>query len=121
MYDPILGRKRFAFVKVIAAGTGDTDLLSAPATGETYWLQHLTVTITTLAAQTFNIEDKGGSPTVYFTAPASLAVGSYYVNMGPVGVAASATATTLEYDCSAAGVALTVSGWGWVQPAAATS
>ncbi len=107
--------KRFAFIKVITASDGDTDLLTAPPTGETFWVQQINVTIVTAAAQTFRIEDKGASPVVYFSAPASLAVGTYNIPLGPLGVAASAAATTLEYDCSAAGVAAVISGWGYIR------
>lgn len=105
---------KFSFVKVIATTDGDTDLLAAPAEGLTYVLEHLTVTIVTAAAQAFRVEDKGASPTVYFSAPASLAIGSYYVNLGPLGVAASASATTLEFDTAAAGVGCVISGYGHV-------
>jgi hypothetical protein len=107
--------KQFAFIKSIATGDGDTDLMTAPATGETLWVCQINVTIVTAAAQAFRIEDKGGSPIVYFSAPASLAVGTYNVPLGPMGVAVSASATTLEYDCAAAGVACVVSGWGYIR------
>lgn len=112
--DPLIPRERFAFCKSIAATDGDTDLMTAPGTGKTLWLQYLTVNIVTAAAQAFRIEDKGASPQVYFSAPASLAVGNYIVNLGPIGVAASASATTLEFDTAAAGVACIVSGWGYM-------
>jgi hypothetical protein len=107
--------KKFAFVKSIATSDGDTDLLTAPATGETLWVCQINVTIHTAAAQSFRIEDKGSSPIVYFSAPNSLAVGTYNVPLGPMGVAVSASATTLEFDTSAAGVGCIVSGWGYIR------
>src|SRR3990167_6528794 len=104
--------KRFTFLKVIGTGDGDTDLLTAPATGETLWVQHITVTIVTAAAQPFIVADKGGSPVTFFSAPASLAAGSYYVKLGPVGFPVSTSAVTLEFDTAAAGGAAVISGWG---------
>ena len=108
-------QKRFTFLQVIGTGDGDTDLLTAPATGETLWVQHITVTIVTAAAQAFRIEDKGASPVIFFSAPASLAAGSYYVKLGPVGFPASTSAVTLEFDTAAAGVAAVISGWGYIR------
>ena len=104
---------KFSFVKQIATGTGDTELVAAPGAGKKLVIQSLMVTITTAAAQTFNIEDDGGSAVVLFAAPASLAVGTYGVDCGPLGVPVTAN-TALQYDCGAAGVGATISGWGYI-------
>ena len=112
--NPFWSGQRFAFNKVLGTGDGDTEIVATPGSGKTLYIEHLTVTITTAAAQAFDIEDDGGSPVEIFKAPASLAVGSYYVNHGPLGFPLTAN-TALQYDCAAAGVGLTVSGYGHVR------
>lgn len=105
------GRQRWSFCTPIATSAGDTDLVAAPTAGRKIVVQHLTVTITTAAAQAFDIEDNSGTVEI-FKAPASLAVGSYYVNLGPLGVALTA-AEKLYFNTAAAGVGVTISGWGY--------
>lgn len=106
--------EKFSFNKVIGTSDGDTDLVAAPGAGRTLYVEHLTVTITTAAAQAFDVEDKGGAPVEIFKAPASLAVGSYYVNHGPLGFPLT-TNTALEFDTAAAGVGCTISGYGHIR------
>jgi hypothetical protein len=107
----------FSFVENIATGTGDTTLVSAPGAGRSLVVQVLTVTITTAAAQAFDIEDSDASaPVELFKAPASLAAGTYAVDAGPLGKALTAN-TALEFDTAAAGVGLTISGFGYIREA----
>ena len=101
-------------MSAIGTGTGDTTVVAAPGANRTLVLQGLTVTITTAAAQAFNIEDTGSSPQIYFAAPNSLAAGTYGVDMGVLGVKASAANLGLQFDTASAGVGLTVSGFGYI-------
>ena len=110
------GSAGFSFATNIGTGTGDTDLVATPGASRRLVVQVLTVVITTAAAQAFNIEDDGGSAVVLFAAPASLAAGTYVVDAGPLGVALTAN-TALEYDAAAAGVGLTISGFGYIREA----
>lgn len=106
---------KFAFVSHVAAADGDTDVLAAAGAGKTHVLQKLTVTIVLAAAQTFRIEDKGSAPKVFFTAPASLAAGTYVLDFGPLGIPFSEANVALEADVAAAGVQMTVSGHGYIR------
>lgn len=107
--------QHWSFVTNIATTDTDITLVAAPATGRTLVVQVLTVAITTSAAQAVNIEDASASGAVQvFRAPASLAVGTYGVDAGPLGVALTA-ATALEWDAVAAGVGATVSGFGYIR------
>jgi len=107
-------QEQWAFVKPIATTDGDTSLVAAPGAGRRLRVQVLVVTITTAAAQAFDIEDDGSSPVEVFKAPASLAVGTYGVDAGPLGLALTAN-TALEFDTAAAGVGVTISGFGYVE------
>lgn len=110
-YDKVYTEK-FAFSTPIATGTGTTSLVASPGAGRKLRVQALTLCITTAAAQAFDVEDSGGTVEL-FKAPASLAVGTYACDMGPLGVALTA-ATALNYTATA-GVGLTISGFGYVQ------
>lgn len=109
------GGQSFSTVTVVATSDGDTDLVAAPGAGKTLVLQKLTVAVTTAAAQTFRIEDKGSSPKIFFSAPASLAVGFYTLDFGPLGVAVSEANAALEVDVAAAGVGMTIAVHGYVR------
>lgn len=104
----------WTLVTNIATTDGQTELVAAPGAGFALVVQVLTVTITTSAAQDFDIEDDGASPVELFKAPASLAVGTYGVDAGPVGRRLTEN-TALEYHPAAAGVGLTLSGFGYVR------
>ena len=107
------GSAAFSFVTQIGTGTGDTELVAAPGAGRKLAVQSLTVTITTAAAQAFDIEDDGSTPVEIFKAPASLAAGTYAVDAGPLGIALTAN-TALQFDTAAAGVGATISGFGYI-------
>lgn len=104
----------FAFAKNIATTDGDTELVAAPGASRRLRVQGLVVTITTSAAQAFDIEDDGGSPVELFKAPASLAVGNYIVDGGGLGISLT-TNTALQFDTASAGVGATISGYGYIQ------
>lgn len=99
---------------IIAAADGDTDLVAAPGAGKKLWVQKLVVNVTVANAATFRIEDKGSSPTVFFSGTTNLAVGMYEMDFGPIGIAASEANVAIEFDCSAAGVAASISLYGRV-------
>jgi hypothetical protein len=97
----------------ITTGTGDTDLVAAPGSGYALVVQVLTVCITTAAAQAFDLEDASGTVEV-FKAPASLAVGTYGVDFGHQGRVLTEN-EKLYYNAAAAGVGVTISGFGYVR------
>lgn len=101
---------RFGFVKHIAAGDGDIDLIAAPGAGKAIVVEKMTVTIVTAAAQAVDIEDNSGTVEV-FKAPASLAAGNYIIEPGDVGLKLT-TNEKLYWNSAAAGVAATVSAYG---------
>lgn len=105
---------RWSFVKHIAAAAGDTDLLAAPGANRATVVESLVVTITVAAAQAFDIEDNSGAVEL-FKAPASLAVGNYFVKAGPLGIQLT-TNEKLIFNTAAAGVALTISAYGRYVP-----
>ncbi len=107
---------RWAFCTPIATATGNTTLVAAPAAGRALVVQKLTVSITTAAAQAFDIEDSDGTVEL-FKAPASLAAtGNPFVfDLGPLGVTLTA-ATGLVYTATAV-VGLTVAGHGYIKEA----
>lgn len=96
----------------ITPADGTTTLVPAPAAGQALMVQVLTVALTTSAAQAFDVESANGAVEV-FKAPASLAVGTYGVDVGPVGVALP-EAQALQYTATA-GVGVTLSGFGYVR------
>lgn len=104
---------QFSFSVNIGTGTGDTELVAAPGADRTLVVQLCIITITTAAAQAFDIEDDAASPVELFKAPASLPAGTYAVDPGPVGIRLTAN-TALQFDTAAAGVGLTVSGFGYI-------
>jgi hypothetical protein len=104
--------EEFSFCTPITTGTGNTTLVAAPGAGRTLRIQALTICVTTAAGQAFDIEDSATTIEL-FKAPASLAVGTYACDPGPLGKALTA-ATGLVYTATA-GVGLTVSGFGWIQ------
>ena len=103
----------WSFIKHIGTGDGDTELVAAPGAGRKLVLQGLTIALTTAAAQAFDIEDDGGTPVELFKAPASLAAGTYAVDAGALGVSCTAN-TAIQFDTAAAGVAATISGFGYI-------
>jgi hypothetical protein len=105
--------QEFTFATPITTGTGDTTLVAAPGAGRRLRVQALTVCVTTAAAQAFDLEDTSGTVEV-FKAPASLAVGTYAVDMGRQGVPLT-TNEALVFNTAAAGVGATISGFGWIQ------
>lgn len=106
---------KWSFAKNIAAADGDTSLQATPGATSTLMVQGLIVNITTAAAQAFDIENDGAGTIVeLFKAPASLAVGSYAMDFGPLGIALAQN-TALEYDTAAAGPGLSISGFGYVR------
>lgn len=110
------GSARWSAVKNIATGDGTTTIQAAPGAGRTLMVQHMSFEVTTLAAQAFDIEDTGSSPVELYKAPASLAVGGYGGDHGPIGIALTAN-TGLEYHPAAAGVQLTVRAYGYIREA----
>lgn len=102
---------RWSFVTTVVVGTADYTLVAAPGAGRAIVVQKLCVNITTANAATFAIEDST-TGTDLFAGPASLAVGYYEVDAGPLGVAIG-TNQALEWDASAAGIGATVSGYGY--------
>jgi hypothetical protein len=102
--------KRWSIATPIAVATGDTDLVAAPGAGLQIVVEKLIVTITTAAAQAFDIEDASGTVEV-FKAPASLAAGSYIIEPGHPGKYLTAN-EKLYFNTAAAGVGLTISGYG---------
>lgn len=110
-YDKVYTEK-FAFSTPIGTGTGTTTLVAAPGANRKLRVQALTLCITTAAAQAFDVEDSGGTVEV-FKGPASLSVGTYACDMGPLGVGLTAN-TALQYTAGA-GVGLTISGFGYIQ------
>lgn len=107
---------RWAFCTPIAAATGNTTLQAAPGAGRVLMVQKLTVSITTVAAQAFDIEDSDGTVEL-FKAPASLAAtgNPFTFDMGELGVALTAN-TGLVYTATA-GVGLTVAAHGYIKEA----
>ena len=105
--------QEWTFATPIATGTGDTTLVAAPGADRRLRIQALTVCITTAAAQAFDIEDSSGTVEL-FKAPASLAVGTYAVDMGRQGVPLTEN-EALVFNTAAAGVGCTISGFGWIQ------
>jgi hypothetical protein len=103
---------KFEFVKPITTGTGTTTLVAAPGSGRRLVLQGLMVCVTTSAAQAFDVEDSSGTVEV-FKAPASLAVGAYPVDPGPLGHPLTLN-EALQYTATA-GVGTTLSGFGYIQ------
>ncbi len=105
--------EEFSFAAQITTITGDTTLVAAPGAGRRLRVQALMVCITTAAGQAFDIEDSSGTVEL-FKAPSSLAVGSYPVDPGPLGIALTAN-EALVFNTAAAGVGATISGFGWIQ------
>ncbi len=104
--------QEFAFSQPITTAMGDTTLVAAPGAGRTLRIQGLTICVTTSAGVAFDVEDGAGTVEL-FKAPASLAVGTYAVDPGPLG-AALTTNSGLVYS-SSGGAGVTISGFGWVQ------
>jgi hypothetical protein len=104
--------EKFEFVTCITTGVGTTTLQAAPGANRRIYLQALMVCVTTAAAQAFDIEDSSGTVEV-FKAPASLAVGAYPVDPGPLGHPLT-TNEALQFTASA-GVGLTLSGFGYIR------
>ena len=110
-YDKAFTHK-FEFVKNITTAMGNTTLVAAPGAGKRLVLQALMVCVTTSAAQAFDIEDSSGSIEV-FKGPASLAVGAYPVDPGPVGHDLTNN-EALQFTATA-GVGATLSGFGYIK------
>jgi hypothetical protein len=104
--------KTFEFVANISTATGTTTLVAAPGAGKALRIQSLIICLTTTSVQTFDIEDTSGTVEL-FKAPASLAIGPWPIDAGPLGHPLT-TNEALRYVPSAAGSGLTISGWGWV-------
>lgn len=105
---------RWNFRQIVATGTADYALI-AGQTGRTLMVQSLTINVTTSAAQAFDVESSD-TGTALFSAPASLAVGVYSMDFGPLGFAIEA-GEGIDWDAAAAGVGASVSGFGYYREA----
>ena len=101
--------KKFAFSQVVAVGTADYTLVADPGTTATLVVQSMTISITVANAATVAI----GGATDLFAVPASLAVGTYGWDAGPLGVK-MAESEALLWNASAAGVGATITGFGYI-------
>lgn len=103
-------RARWSIATNIATGTGNTTL-KAGTSGKKLFVNRLCLTITTAAAQAFDIEDTTGTVEL-FKAPASLATATpIQFDYGEVGIGLT-TGDGLVYTATA-GVALTISAHGY--------
>lgn len=104
--------EEFQFCKHIATAAGNTTLVATPGASRALCIQELLVTVTTAAAQAFDVEDTSGTVEL-FKAPASLAVNTYGVTGGPNGI--QLTSNEALVFTASAGVGLTISGYGWIK------
>lgn len=103
---------QFSFAVNIATTDATITLQADPGDDRTLVVQSLTVTITTAAAQAFDIEGVAGTVEL-FKAPVSLAVGTWAFDFGPIGIRL-ASSEALQYVPAAAGVGATLSGFGYI-------
>lgn len=102
----------FAFDQVVAVGTADYDLVVAPTSPKSLFVQGLTICITVANAATCVVTDESATVNL-FAIPTNLAVGAYSADCGPLGIKLTA-AEKLIWNASGAGIGATVSGFGYI-------
>ncbi len=80
-----LGEPRNLTTQMLAADAGKTDIASVSKTNRTLYVQRVTFTPTTVAAQAITIRDDNGTPKPIALIPASQAT-PYVIDFGPEGV-----------------------------------
>jgi hypothetical protein len=85
----VLGRPRNKTTQMLAADAGKTDLATVSSTNYTLYIQKITFSPSTVAAQTITLRDDNGTPKPLGLIPASQAT-PYVVDFGPEGVALTA-------------------------------
>lgn len=69
---------------VAAASAGASNVVPVPDANSTLYVQSVTISITTSAAQTITVQDSAGTPVAIAVVPAS-ATGPFRVDFGPKG------------------------------------